>query len=471
MSNVRVLALNLRALSGDDVYERRIRLTADTPLIIGRASAQRGLEAAHDNAAIHNPVISREHATIRTESSCQNVYIKDLKSLHGTMVDGRTLEKGEEVDVESGAVLELGSTVVRGTEMHSPAKYKLTYEVLDVPHNLPAAEDAKVGYTADDLSDCSYDSDSSTSSNGRPDSEPTMQRDISDARQPLGVLLDENEFSDGERFDKPSPSEFCEATFSDLEEDHEDCSSAIPASMDAAEPFPTTTFGYTALTSSRESWDNYKTGFMAKYREDTHSTGPEAEAKSAMPTPPSDMPVHPTVQRFPTFQAWTGNTSDLPSVKQMGDANPPSLESTRLAKPVAEDGKTPVRPKTFSNSIPEIVDIPLTQDIAPAVKVNKRKLDEAELDEEQAIEPTESTEPFGRSLRSYLLEQVRKDSELVLEEEPELREAHEASQAAPAVKRAKPGITRQVVGHVASFIVGGAVMFGALATLPDAFFA
>ncbi|KAK7535278.1 uncharacterized protein J3D65DRAFT_630684 [Phyllosticta citribraziliensis] len=110
------LQVKLTALNdGDPIRERTVRLSVDDPLTIGRASSNRGVVASHDNTKIDNKVISKEHALIRTDTAGERVFIKDLKSMHGTKVDGVVVARGGEVIVASGASLEFGVSVIRGS--------------------------------------------------------------------------------------------------------------------------------------------------------------------------------------------------------------------------------------------------------------------------------------------------------------------------------------------------------------------
>ncbi|KAK8190338.1 hypothetical protein IWZ00DRAFT_59704 [Phyllosticta capitalensis] len=161
---VKLLALN----DGDAIRERTVRLSADGPLTIGRASSNRGVTASSDNTKIENKVISKEHALIRTDSAGENVFLKDLKSMHGTKVDGLEVPRGGEVRVVSGAELQFGVSVVRGSETYKPAMYQMNYQFWDSrtrsssPYEYEPAMDDKVefkrGYT-DGVSSYSDDED------------------------------------------------------------------------------------------------------------------------------------------------------------------------------------------------------------------------------------------------------------------------------------------------------------------------
>ncbi|KAK7517512.1 uncharacterized protein IWZ02DRAFT_488873 [Phyllosticta citriasiana] len=159
---VKLIALN----DGDTIRERTVRLSVDDPLTIGRASSNRGVAASNDNTKIENKVISKEHASLRTDSAGDHVYLKDLKSMHGTKVDGVEVPRGEEVAIKSGAHLQFGVNVVRGSETYRPAMYRVEYRTwhsLNTPspsEHQPAVDysDLKRGYT-DDASTYTDDED------------------------------------------------------------------------------------------------------------------------------------------------------------------------------------------------------------------------------------------------------------------------------------------------------------------------
>ncbi|KAF2138603.1 uncharacterized protein K452DRAFT_89002 [Aplosporella prunicola CBS 121167] len=162
---MKTLDLKLTSIGdGDSIVERFVKLTAASPLTIGRASRNRDIEASAANAAIDNPVVSKQHAVIRTDPDCKIVYIRDMQSMHGTKVDEYVLSKGEEVAFGSGARLQFGTTVIHGERTFVPATYKVDFKPADLAlpidqTSLPDS-DLKQGYTDYTKSDYSTDSDS-----------------------------------------------------------------------------------------------------------------------------------------------------------------------------------------------------------------------------------------------------------------------------------------------------------------------
>ncbi|GAB1740258.1 hypothetical protein NU219Hw_g5374t1 [Hortaea werneckii] len=92
-------------------------------IIIGRASRSeiKNLQASPTNALFDCPVVSRAHAVIdfhpRREYD-QQVTITDLKSMHGTAVNGQRLLSHAPHILRSGDTIKLGDRVVRGPDHH-----------------------------------------------------------------------------------------------------------------------------------------------------------------------------------------------------------------------------------------------------------------------------------------------------------------------------------------------------------------
>lgn len=132
MSDRKVLEVKLVSLGdGDGISERRVLLAAGQDVIIGRASSNRGVAASADNTKISNPVISKEHAAFTTDAAAATVFIKDLRSMHGTRVDDRELSQGEKCAIFSGSILQFGSPVIRGNATYKPAKYIFSVEPIN----------------------------------------------------------------------------------------------------------------------------------------------------------------------------------------------------------------------------------------------------------------------------------------------------------------------------------------------------
>ncbi|KAI6914244.1 hypothetical protein KC318_g3983 [Hortaea werneckii] len=92
-------------------------------IIIGRASRSevKNLQASPTNALFDCPVVSRAHAVIsfhpRREYD-EQVTITDLKSMHGTAVNGQPLLSHAPHILRSGDTIKLGDRVVRGPDHH-----------------------------------------------------------------------------------------------------------------------------------------------------------------------------------------------------------------------------------------------------------------------------------------------------------------------------------------------------------------
>ncbi|KAI7505799.1 hypothetical protein KC367_g369 [Hortaea werneckii] len=92
-------------------------------IIIGRASRSeiKNLQASPTNALFDCPVVSRAHAVIHfhpTRDYDEQVTITDLKSMHGTAVNGQRLLSHAPHILRSGDTIKLGDRVVRGPDHH-----------------------------------------------------------------------------------------------------------------------------------------------------------------------------------------------------------------------------------------------------------------------------------------------------------------------------------------------------------------
>lgn len=118
----------LRDVMRYDTYEtRQFDLPLDSTFVIGRASnsvTKRELMAALHNAYIDSPVISRQHAVLSANSTTgvPEVYISDLGSMHGTMVNGEKLTPNTPTKLSYGDELQFGTDVNRneGTSAMPP---------------------------------------------------------------------------------------------------------------------------------------------------------------------------------------------------------------------------------------------------------------------------------------------------------------------------------------------------------------
>ncbi|KAG8169086.1 hypothetical protein KVR01_001835 [Diaporthe batatas] len=104
--------------------ERRIILTQSQPkVLIGRSSnrSAMGLTPAIDNCYFDSPVMSREHAEIEADIPQQVVRIRDACSMHGTLLNGETLEADVAQPLVSGDKITFGSSVYRNEKTFKPA--------------------------------------------------------------------------------------------------------------------------------------------------------------------------------------------------------------------------------------------------------------------------------------------------------------------------------------------------------------
>lgn len=155
---LRPVLLSLTAVTplvhGVDFPERCIILTPDSDsIIIGRASkvSTKGYVAGEDNGWFDNPVMSRMHAKIRADfdtmvslcfsssllgrpslTSIQKVEIADLRSLHGTFLNGgERLPVEESRELKDGDILKFGATIWQGTTQFVPTTVRVGVHFLD----------------------------------------------------------------------------------------------------------------------------------------------------------------------------------------------------------------------------------------------------------------------------------------------------------------------------------------------------
>ncbi|KAL2171971.1 hypothetical protein VTG60DRAFT_1030 [Thermothelomyces hinnuleus] len=129
-----VLNLSTDPSSGSDVLfpERRIVFhQGKDNIIVGRASkvSVKGYVAGVENAWFHSPVMSRHHAQIFARMDCNKVEIKDLRSLHGTFLNGDERISADEFrELKDGDVLRFGAPIWRGVEQFVPTTVKVGLE-------------------------------------------------------------------------------------------------------------------------------------------------------------------------------------------------------------------------------------------------------------------------------------------------------------------------------------------------------
>lgn len=120
------LRVTLRDLDGfEGLITRQFDLAVGSQLPIGRASKnsnKKELMPSVDNGYIDSPVISREHAQLsaRGGSDPPRVFITDLGSMHGTMVNGEQLVAHAPTPLSSGDTLQFGIDVNRNEGLFSP---------------------------------------------------------------------------------------------------------------------------------------------------------------------------------------------------------------------------------------------------------------------------------------------------------------------------------------------------------------
>jgi pSer/pThr/pTyr-binding forkhead associated (FHA) protein len=131
----------LRDVDGFEGFSsRQFDLALNAKFPIGRASkntAKQDLMPASNNAYIDSPVISRNHAvfTAHADSGTPQVFVTDLGSMHGTMVNGERLPTHMPKQLASGDKLQFGIDVNRneGTQPTVPSLSSTTRNSADLP--------------------------------------------------------------------------------------------------------------------------------------------------------------------------------------------------------------------------------------------------------------------------------------------------------------------------------------------------
>ncbi|KAI9684455.1 MAG: hypothetical protein M1829_002265 [Trizodia sp. TS-e1964] len=123
----------------DDLACRVIVLSPETRnVFLGRASKNenKGLFPEKGNGWFNNPVMSRTHALLSLSPEAGVVTLEDLESMHGTMINDRSIKPKSEHKIQSGDTLTFGCEVARGPDIFRPRSYTVNLRYnsdLDIP--------------------------------------------------------------------------------------------------------------------------------------------------------------------------------------------------------------------------------------------------------------------------------------------------------------------------------------------------
>ncbi|OCK81173.1 hypothetical protein K432DRAFT_404059 [Lepidopterella palustris CBS 459.81] len=152
------LEVTLRSVDGLDEYkERKIILAPNSKVPVGRASKSntKNLRAAPSNAYIDSPVVSRDHAVISAKLACgtPTVYIRDCGSMHGTILNEDRLDKGRDLPLKNGDVLQFGFDVHRDNDTFIAQKFRFECKPVLIPTREEASAPKTFAVPQSDTSD------------------------------------------------------------------------------------------------------------------------------------------------------------------------------------------------------------------------------------------------------------------------------------------------------------------------------
>ncbi|KAM3425095.1 hypothetical protein BST61_g7061 [Cercospora zeina] len=165
-------SITLTSATGD--VHRSIDLIPGEACLVGRTSkSKREMLASPNNARFDCAVVSRQHAEIRSvpwAASGAKITVTDLKSLHGTAVNGRRLLPHADFTLKDGDVIRFGERVDRGEEAHDGVsvifRHIQQHDSLPDGNQNPAPPRTIRGYQVPDESESDFDSDIESAGSG-----------------------------------------------------------------------------------------------------------------------------------------------------------------------------------------------------------------------------------------------------------------------------------------------------------------
>ncbi|KAH8723411.1 hypothetical protein GQ44DRAFT_685220 [Phaeosphaeriaceae sp. PMI808] len=159
-----IFQITLRDTSGFEHFDHReFDVPVGSSFPIGRASkntTKKDLMPAVHNAYIDSPVISREHAVLSVPSTdVPHVFITDVASMHGTIVNGEKLTPHAKTQLSPGDLLQFGVDVNRNEEYFTARKYtfeahfKRAQAPFSMGFTVPDSEGEEIGDSDSDASD------------------------------------------------------------------------------------------------------------------------------------------------------------------------------------------------------------------------------------------------------------------------------------------------------------------------------
>ncbi|CAG8982180.1 hypothetical protein HYALB_00003616 [Hymenoscyphus albidus] len=129
------VSVTLTPITGNFAPRTLLLTPRDDTTPIGRASKSvvKGILGAEDNAWFDSPVMSRDHAELRLNSSTSTVTIHDRGSMHGTFLNDNKLEEMKDAALNKGDILVFGAEVKRGLEVFPACSFKV--DLAFAPYN------------------------------------------------------------------------------------------------------------------------------------------------------------------------------------------------------------------------------------------------------------------------------------------------------------------------------------------------
>ncbi|KAL5113284.1 hypothetical protein ACEQ8H_008845 [Pleosporales sp. CAS-2024a] len=328
---------------------RQFDLALGASFPIGRASrntTKQDLMPAADNAYIDSPVISRHHALLsaRTQGGRPHIFVTDLGSMHGTMVNGEMLAKHTPRQLSSGDKLQFGIDVSRDQDFFVARQYDFEAHLNHAPAPF------STGFSVPDSD--SEEVDDGTSPPRGTHGNPLIV--LSDSDSDPSILQDDDHHH-GEtpvESDLHGPKEAFSVTTQDAtaaEESHvPDSQSSSRVQDEHLDDFTTEASSTGDSVADYESDGDFAHAQSQPLSESAESQ-PDTDAAPSLPALQSHEPAQPTLtSRIPFDPNQLPSMHALPQVLDFSMSYPPPLPPRPSAAPLPPG----TRPPWYSNELP-----------------------------------------------------------------------------------------------------------------------